>query len=202
MSKRLAALAATAVLFLGGCGHQAPAAAFRAPVQAAAAHKAPSLADLMQQAKAIVGQNNPNCAVYEVSGKCGNSELVDVGDVASWTFGVLDDADHPTSTFYLVYKNGKFGAPVQKAGYDFGRHLEDLDPRLTLREAVLALRQAGYKQDFRYVDLYKVINPAYNQPLFVFSAETAIVTVGGNDGVVSNHRPQDWPWHHGGMPSR
>jgi hypothetical protein len=163
-----------------------------APTQPAGADGA-SLTDLMQQAMAIIKLQYPNSTLYEVSGTRNDNPMVDANDFTGWKFGAIDDADHPTGTVYIAYRNGEFTPTVATKKFDYDRELSEISPKIDLNQAIADLRNAGYSQDFRYADLFRVFNPAFRQLVYVFSSETAIIPVGAEDGVVTQHRPQDWP---------
>jgi hypothetical protein len=205
---QLVAIGATAAILLAGCGRQLPAANIahaQGPHQAMAksiangasvskaSHKnGRSLVDLMHQATEIIQQQYPNSKLYEVKGELKNNQMVDAGDFDNWIFGALDDASQPQNSIFVTYKNGLFSAPKQRAGFDYDVQLVEINSKIGLREAIVDLRNAGFNQDFRYADLYKVINPRYKQAFYIFISETVIVTVGAEDGAVTRHRPQDW----------
>lgn len=192
MFKVVATLLATAALLTTGCGRVAPLTATQLQARAVAAKTttASELSVLMGQATRLMHAKYPNAMIYELAGTRSEANG-DPTDYDTWTFKAMDDTTDPKNTVIVTFKNNQFAAPVLAKGLDYGRRLSDVTPRISVRQAMTALRQASFNQDFRYIELYRVISPGATQPYYVFSSQSAIVTVGAEDGSVHQEARHD-----------
>ncbi|HEY9722075.1 MAG TPA: hypothetical protein V6D47_08675 [Oscillatoriaceae cyanobacterium] len=195
MAKRLASLllagVSAATLALSGCGRAVPIAGGTGQPAMTALDEATStgsLSTLLKLVSARVRQAYPHAQVYEVGG----TEVTSTDGYDSWRFGAADDVNNPQNTVVVEYHNGAFSTPRRHTGLDFGRALDTLKPHVNLSDAIADLRKAGFKQGFNFVDLFRPLNPTYNEAYYVFTSRSAIVSVGAEDGAVCEHRSKDW----------
>jgi hypothetical protein len=126
--------------------------------------------------------------LYEADGATrGGKPVSSAAGIVSWRF-VFDGT--PGSKYQSAFLT--YGPPPQKFGKVVGvksPFLEDVAipraPKMTVAQALVRVRRAGYKQGFSGVTLRDPLGPKRSNPLYIFSISPKFIAVDTITGKVS-----------------
>lgn len=138
--------------------------------------------ELMAEAEKIVKPQYPTAVLVENAGTSSKGSAVSAEDVDRWKF-VFTDIDG-SEIITIEYREGRFGKSVREARPWIKTQIKELPRNMPLKQAVLYLRNSGYKEPFQSVTL-RAPFPEEKGATYVFQMEKKAVYLDALGGEVT-----------------